>query len=450
MQYHFEGTLTARDAKRYISHLFAVPDECGALNIQFHFTPHRVQEIGNLLTLTLFDPNGFRGAGHRGGNFHQVQISSEQVTPGYIPGPLPAGQWNVQLDTHMIMPGAPVQYRLDITLMEGGGLRQCEMPPVLPAREIPSRGVGWYRGDLHTHTYHSDAAEQSVADLIQAARDYALDFFFLTDHNTIAGLYDRDALAAEDILICAGMELTTFWGHALCLGTRAWVDWRIPPDTDAMACIAAATYTDAQLFVIAHPQSPGDPGCTGCAWRYGGMMPGNARLVEVWNGPWAGDSNNAASLALWYDWLNQGIRLVATAGTDTHGGEMDPDTVKPGFNVIYAESLSEAALLDALRAGHLYLSSGPQLAFQARDERGKTWMMGDSVTQPVMFTVTWTECPPDASLRLIVNGRLMQAWQTETRGTYSWPMTPDMAHWVSVEVRDTSGELLALTNPIFF
>ena len=185
-------------------------------------------------------------------------------------------------------------------------------------------------------------------------RDYELDFIFLTDHNTTSGLAAVESLAADDLLTAGGMELTTFWGHALCLGTRTWVDWRIRPGTGAMPRIAADTYAAEQLFVIAHPRAVGDPACTGCTWRYGEMMPGNAQVVEIWNGPWDGDSNNEAALALCYDWFNQGWHLRAPPGPTPHG---DQDyAARPGFSVIYAESRTEAALLKAVAAGHLYLA----------------------------------------------------------------------------------------------
>ncbi|MEZ4637321.1 MAG: hypothetical protein R2856_20590 [Caldilineaceae bacterium] len=42
------------------------------------------------------------------------------------------------------------------------------------------------------------------------------------------------------------------------------------------------------------------------------MMPGTARFVEIWNGPWFGGNSeknsNEQGLALWYGWLNQGLR----------------------------------------------------------------------------------------------------------------------------------------------
>jgi hypothetical protein len=288
-----------------------------------------------------------------------------------------------------------------------------------------------------------------VADLRALARGTGLDFIFLTDHNTTAGLAELDAAANDDLLVAAGLELTTFWGHALCLGARDWVDWRIRPGTGQIAAIAAETYAAGQVFIIAHPQSAGDPGCTGCAWRFGDMMPGAARLVEIWNGPWLGDSNNEASLALWYDWLNQGYRLAATAGSDTHSQRSYAS--RPGFNVIYAEALTEAALRDALLAGHLYLSAGPTVTFKARGGGGQTWISGDTAAGPVTITLAWADCPAAARVRVIVDGKLLaERPAAPGDGSHSWRMTPDDANWVLAEIRGGDGQMLAVTNPIFF
>ena len=447
MQYHFEDSLTARDCKRHIPHPFIVPAGSEQIDIDFRFEPDRAHGVKNLLTLTVFDPDGFRGAGHRGGARHQVRIGSTAATPGYLSGPLPAGEWTVQIDTHMIMPGEPVRYWLDVTIGERAEATVSAPAPVMRAAALPHRGPGWYRGDLHSHSNHSDAGTRTVAELVEAARAAGLDFVFLTDHNTISGLPEMDASTTPELLAAGGVELTTFWGHALCLGVRDWVDWRIRPGDGGMARIAAAAYAADQVFIIAHPLSAGDPGCTGCAWRFGEMMPGNARLVEIWNGPWRGDSHNEAALALWYDWLNQGLRLAATAGSDTHGRHSY--AARPGFNVIYAESLTEAALLSGLRAGRLYLSAGPQLAFEAEDGRGAHWSIGDTVGQPATFTARWSGCPADAQIRLIANGRLLRQWQAGEAGEYAWPTTPAEADWLVVEIRSGDGEMLAVTNPIY-
>jgi hypothetical protein len=300
MHAHFEGRLTTRDAKRYIKHRFEMPPGARAVEITFSFAPVQAGDIKNLLTLTLFDAHGetargFRGAGHRDGtpgaegttSLHHVYLSATAATPGYIPGPLPPGTWTVEIDTHMIMPGPPLTYALAVATVEEAAVvdaatpkgegNQTEGEPAIPR---PATGKpGWYRGDLHTHSVHSDAEGFTVADLADAATGAGLDFLFLTDHNTTAGLAAWPA--TSPVMLGSGLELTTYWGHALCLGTRDWVDWRIAPGSGTMARIAAELQAAGGVFVIAHPGSVGDPACTGCAWRFGEMMPAGAGFVEV-------------------------------------------------------------------------------------------------------------------------------------------------------------------------
>ena len=444
---HLSGTLTARDAKRHVPHLFKVPANAKQLTLSLSFTPAVQSGLANMLTLTLFDPHGFRGARHRGGSQHTVVIAATAATPGYLAGPLPAGEWVVQIDTHRIMPGAPVQYTLDITLSGSEAGTIASAAASTHSKQHPIRPPGWYRGDLHSHTDHSDAGERTVTDLVGAAQATGLDFLFVTDHNTTSSLAALETIESGDLLVAGGMELTTFWGHALVLGTRRWIDWRLRPGDGAIERVASDAYAAGELFVIAHPNSGGDPHCTGCAWRFGEMMPGTARLVEVWNGPWAGDSNNEASLALWYDWLNQGRRIGATVGSDTHSAA---DYVAgPGFAVVYAEELSEAALLRAIAAGHLYLSSGPMLTLGAISSSGATAMMGDTVAHDATFAANWQGCPAGAEVRIIANGTLLHTLAADAEGAYRWPMALHDANWLTVEIRSAIGDLLAVTNPIY-
>ena len=449
LHYHYSGVLTIRDAKRHLSHAFTVPEASTRLEIRFACAPAAAQGLDNMLTLSLFDPQGFRGARHRGGDRHEVLIEAGAATPGYLPGLLPAGEWNVEIDTHRILPGAPLHYTIDIDIVVDAAAPRVDLPAQNsgPGAVVRS-GPGWFRGELHSHTDHSDAGDRTVAQLLAAAKAVGLDFLFLTDHNTISPLVAIDAAAGPDLLTAGGMELTTFWGHALVLGTRRWIDWRFRPGDGVINRLADAAYARGELFIMAHPCSGGDPYCTGCAWRFGEMMPGAARVVEIWNGPWAGDSNNEAALALYYDWLNQGRRLAATAGSDTHS-TADYDA-GPGFNVVYAEALSEAALLRAIAAGHLYLSSGPALMLEAEESNGTRCMMGDLVAQPATVTAAWRQCPADAVVRVLANGQLRHQQAAGGAGSFTWRMAPADAHWLIVEVRGGDGVLLAITNPLFW
>ncbi|MDW8101240.1 MAG: CehA/McbA family metallohydrolase, partial [Anaerolineae bacterium] len=170
-------------------------------------------------------------------------------TPGYLPGPLQAGVWDAVIDTHMVAPGMPCRYTLDIWTTDEP---VAEPAPSPAPPSVKALGRGWYRGDLHAHTIHSDG-EWDVLDLLAAARARSLDFVTLTDHNTISQLRNIDALTTDDLLVMSGMELTTFWGHALSLGTRRWIDWRIRPGERSMLQIAADIEKEGGLFVIAHP-----------------------------------------------------------------------------------------------------------------------------------------------------------------------------------------------------
>ena len=451
---HFEanGTLTDRDAKQHIAHTFAVEEGATMLRLRFAYAPARGPAGLNALHLSLFDPRGFRGARHRqgepldGGRHHMVVLGAAEATPGYEPGPIPAGEWTVVIDTHMIVPGEPVEYSIAIdTSHEPATVAPT---PPLEARPAQRAGPGWYRGDLHAHSVHSDATWQ-VADLLAAADAFGLDFVTLSDHNTVSGLAEFDRLARPGLLTVGASELTTYRGHALALGVRRWVDWRVRPGEHSMLQIATEVYDAGGLFVIAHPMSPGDPICTGCDWRYADMLPGTARLVEVWNGGrWESGSNNENALALWYTWLNEGHRLVATAGTDAHGPA--PAGVRPGFDVVYAEELSEAALLRAIGQGHLYLSDGPRIALEGEGADGAGAMMGDTLPAgDTRISARWEGCDPTDAMRLIVDGRPLAEQVTGERGEQQWHLRAGQARWCVLEVRAAAGHLRAVSNPIF-
>lgn len=440
----FEGVLTERDWKRHISHPFEVPAGATRLFIRLRFDPPIIDGVKHMLCLSLFDPAGFRGAGHRSGAQHDVVIDAANATPGYIPGSLPSGLWDAVIDTHMVAPGAPCRYTLEIHTTDEPVAEPAPLPTV-PLVRTPGRG--WRRGDLHAHTIHSDG-DWDIPDLLAAARARQLDFVTLTDHNTISQLRNIDVLTTDDLLVMGGMELTTFWGHALSLGTRRWIDWRIRPGERSMPQIAAEIEKEGGLFVIAHPLAPGDPYCTGCDWRYVEMMPGAAHAVEVWNGLWNGDSNNEAALALWYEWLNWGLHLTATAGTDAHGQAL-PEA-RPGFNVVYAARRDEAAILRAVAHGRLYLSSGPALELTGMSGDVNVMIGGMLPRGRATIHAHWRDVPANARLRLIANGAQLSEDIATPAGERTWDLDEGAAQWCVAEIRAANGELLAVTNPIYF
>ena len=312
------GALRREDRKGYRGHGFSVPDGASALRITFAYDPGQPFPH-SLLTLSLFDPHGFRGAGHRYSPRQTIELGPNEATPGFVAGPLPAGEWSVEVDVHSVIArpdGAPNGYELLVeTIPES---RAGSAAPPLPGAPA-SHGPGWYRGELHLHTTHSDG-QWSPAEMAVEARGRGLDFMFLTDHNTNTGI-------AELRLV-----------------------------------------EKALRFALPLP----DDICTGCRWTHEDFDPGLADGVEVWGGLWNGpEEENPGCVGLWHHWLDAGHRLTATGATDAHHKKHWEGAVP--LTYVYAEELSLSGILDAVRAGRTFVSSGPELEMRAVAADGREW-----------------------------------------------------------------------------
>jgi hypothetical protein len=119
--------------------------------------------------------------------------------------------------------------------------------------------------------------------------------------------------------------------------------------------------------------------------------------------------------------MSRGLRMVLTAGTDRH----NPNYPAPshGFNAVYAEDLSAAAILQAVRAGHLVLSSGPTLTLFAQ-AAGQNLMPGDScraqVGETIHLSAEWGGCQPGSRLDLLVDGEKRET--TASGPSASWDL----------------------------
>ena len=443
--YVFTGELTCTDHRRYLALPFHVPADTTHLHLDFQFVPWKVNGAKNVISLSLYEPDGaFRGCHHEAIDAMHVEVGAGSAVEGFFPGPLPPGEWIAELASFAILPGSPVHYELKI------GLSCNAEPEVQHQSRFPRPTVrqqpGWYRGDLHVHTRHSDGV-LSVAEFASMVRQRGLDFVALTDHNNVTQLYHPDLDGVYDLAIIPGMELTTYYGHALALGTTGWFDWRIGRNGRKIQQAADEIHARGGLFVAAHIAAIGDPVCTGCKWLFQRFMPGGLDAVEIWNETWA-HSNNEISLQVWYSWLNAGHRLPATAGSDAHGYQSYE--AGPGFNVIWAEALSADGILDGLRRGHVMLSSGPRLWIEAPLPTGAVAMMGDAIPAGdgvVPITVRWEDAPAGATARLVVDGDVQASWVAGSARSQTVEVMG--LRWVVAELRSAQGLMLALTNPIY-
>jgi len=445
MKITFEATLSVADLHRHIPHIFEVPPGTTQIHVEFSYSPRysQGQENHNQMSLSIADPAGPRGVYYLIRDYG-INITEARCTPGFNAGPVRPGQWNVEVDTYRLLPPDPITYTIEVTLSSD------PIPDPIQTyekKQIASRGPGWYRGDLHAHSLHSDAS-WDVPDLVQYARDHKLDFITLTDHNTVSGLPQVESLAGDDLLTMGGMELTTYYGHAVVLGTRKWFEWRLDTDDHfTMPQLADRVLASGALFVTAHPMAPGDPECSGCHWEYEDMLPGNSPAVEIWNGGWS--PYNQMTVEMYYQWLNEGHKISATAGSDMHGPP-DPDR-RGGRNVVYAEELSEEAILEAVRKGRSYISAGPDLILSGQTQSGIEAINGDTLPpEAAVISVHWSGAHEGDILRFNVNGRTLEKRPIQAAGEASWTLEPGQAKWCNVEIRDAQNEMWAITNPIYF
>ena len=222
---------------------------------------------------------------------------------------------------------------------------------------------------------------------------------------------------------------------------------------DTMSDLARSLQRAGFLFVIAHPRREGHPFCTGCRWAFSDMFPGPARHVEIWNREWTKRTHNEEAVHLFYRWLNSGYRMVATAGTDIH--RKIPGSKRTAVNRVYAQDNTETEILAALARGHCYVSSGPELKFAAETADCVSAGMGDLVPQgPLRILGSWRAGGNGSNLSgldacLIRQGQEVGRWPCSQENEANFETKANAGSWFALELRDRSGELHALSNPIF-
>ncbi len=311
----------------------------------------------NYLFFALFDPQGnFRGYWDRNreDDSTRVVLFSESRERGFLAGEIPAGRWRLELEIHKIVTET-CTFSLDIeSAPEPESVPEPERDPT--ARE-GAAGPGWFRGELHLHTNHSDGL-RSLAEMAESARKAGLDFIALTDHNGTAGL--REISDDLPVTVIPGLEFTTFQGHATALNVWDYIPWTedgIPRDPSELA---EDVKRQGGLFCVAHANILGDPICPGCRWVDDRLQAASVDLLEVWHGDYEHEAiGNIKNRLLWQALLREGYRVVAVAGGDLH--DLFEKRSMPGtaFTMVYAESDARGHLIEGLRRGNVYVSSGP-------------------------------------------------------------------------------------------
>jgi hypothetical protein len=384
---------------RWVEVPFDVPPGIRRISVELGHDryPRFGASVRNVVDLGIFGPGsdaaGFRG--WSGGARRHFTLAATNATPGYLPGPIVPGRWRVVLGPVVLSPFG-MAWWLRVELEHGEG-RDEVAAPVPPALAVPGSGPGWYRGDLHLHSVHSDG-DRDLDELAAAARTAGLHFIASTEHNTnsanrVWGTHELDGL-----LVIAGQEVTTW-----TFGYR---------DVDA---------------------------------------------IEVWNGAWNVDDE--VSLRIWQALLRRGRRPVAVAGSDSHGTHQpvgSPQTVVNAASLTTPAIVAALRAGHAYPAGSAEVEVDLSASVRGPAPRvgpGGTLAVAPNGRVTVRATVAGA---PRARLTLIsAAGPVARTTVGPTGvGTVSWTTTGPGARFARIEVRRASGGnrpagMLALTNPIW-
>src|SRR5688572_13902472 len=266
------GTFDASMKNSYVQIPFTVPAGTTGVRIRYCFDQADVPLPNglnnNTLDLSVYEPlhggNTVLGPdelrGSSGSSIRDVTIApngfssesayeaapngyvSGRTTRAYEPGPIPGGEWIVELGLAAISTTTEgnldnaVAWRVDVQTTTSPAFADDPYSPVAYDSSPVRQGPGWYAGDFHVHGEHEPGNA-----LMRETFDYAfapvseggagLDFVQLVDHNnTVAyGEIGRHQPDHPEHLISRGTEVTTYRGHTNSLGATGPVDYRTAP-----------------------------------------------------------------------------------------------------------------------------------------------------------------------------------------------------------------------------
>lgn len=207
-------------------------------------------------------------------------------------------------------------------------------------------GAIWLKGNLHTHTTRSDGAlpPQETVDLY-AARGY--DFLMLSDHDTLG---QPETLDGHKMLLIRGNEISAGGPHLLHVGANRFIE----ADENRQHTIDAVN-ADGGMAILCHPN-----------WEeHFNHYPYEQLLalkdyagIEILNGVVVFLPGEARATNKWDRLLSAGKRVWGYGNDDTHWGAPH---VGIAWTVVRAKERSVPAVLEALRDGSCYVSSGVEI-----------------------------------------------------------------------------------------
>lgn len=206
----------------------------------------------------------------------------------------------------------------------------------------------WLKGNLHTHTTHSDG-DMTLEDTVRYYAADGYDFLSITDHHVVS---DVSGVDGGGMLLVPGEEVSIAEEpgpdcvHVAAIGIRE-VIGRLATAQE----VIDATNAAGGIAIVAHPR-----------WSrmtYGDFNAlGGFAAFEVYNANCEKDEDKGLAADYWDSYMTAHRRAIwAVASDDTHEWERD---FAGGWTYVNAEKKAES-ILAAIASGNAYASCGPRI-----------------------------------------------------------------------------------------
>lgn len=286
-------------------------------------------------------------------------------------------------------------------LIAGVGCASAEESRVRPA-------LHWYRGNTHTHTRFSDRSDANTppAEVARWFKDHGYQFVVITDHEHLTDVDPLNEALGEPgkFLILRGQEITQViadphhvggvrHAHVNAINSNRLIMPVLPADEADLKGIMRIAATGVSMTDTYHrnldeiDKAGGLPQINhpNLVWsvELKDLLPiRQPFLFEVWNG--YPDSNNLGGFddsgahfpsaeSLWDSLLSAGRVVWGVGSDDSHTYDQfdNPSAPSPGraWVVACAPSLTTQTIVEALRGGHFYASTGVSLQAYHVDDK---------------------------------------------------------------------------------
>jgi len=286
----------------------------------------------------------------------------------------------------------------------------------------------FYRGNLHTHSTNSDG-KHAPEEVCRMYKEAGYDFISLSEHFMEHFGYpisDTRHLRDETFTTLIAAELhqgkmknDDLW-HVLAVGVP--LDFAQPTEGETSPQIAQRAADTGAFVALVHPSWNGltieDAKTIKCA-----------HAIEIYNHGSKVEVDRGEDWPFCDQLLNEGWRLSAYATDDAH--QMTHDAFG-GWMMVHADSLDPDALLESMKAGRYYSSTGPKI----HDVR----IEGDEVH---------IECDPVRVISVQGRGSRSKTEIGDGLTKASFPIEKFTDSYMRLTVMTEDG-MRAWTNPIWF